>query len=130
MLLMPRENLFVAMGLFCTWLSIIKTPTPVFLEPGMGFLLFHFVARENGRQFCDATTDFPRNDVWEKKRAQNSILMTCHYPDLGSASDWLKQISHAELTNQKHYSDLAIDTSSVWFFCLRFSNVISRGNQW
>ena len=24
----------------------------------------------------------------------NSILMIHHYPDLGSASDWLKQISH------------------------------------
>ena len=22
-------------------------------------------------------------------------MMTCHYPDLGSASDWLNQISHA-----------------------------------
>ena len=26
---------------------------------------------------------------------RNSILMTRHYPDLGSASDWLKQISQA-----------------------------------
>ena len=25
---------------------------------------------------------------------RNSILMTCHYPDLGSTFDWLKQISH------------------------------------
>ena len=40
MLLMPRENLFAAMGLFCAWLLIIKTPTPVFLEPGMGFQVF------------------------------------------------------------------------------------------
>ena len=23
------------------------------------------------------------------------MLMTCHYPDLGSASDWLNQFSHA-----------------------------------
>ena len=30
-----------------------------------------------------------------EKRAQKSILMTRHYPDLGSASDWLNQISHA-----------------------------------
>ena len=22
---------------------------------------------------------------------RNSVLMTCHYPDLGSTSDWLKQ---------------------------------------
>ena len=28
-------------------------------------------------------------------KRRNSILMTCHYPDLGSASDWLKGNSHA-----------------------------------
>ena len=38
--------------------------------------------------------------------------MTRHYPDLGSASDWMKQIS----TNQNHYPDLGKDTSSVWNF--------------
>ena len=26
---------------------------------------------------------------------ENSTLMTRHYPDLGSGSDWLNQISHA-----------------------------------
>ena len=44
--------------------------------------------------FHDATTGFPakwrlRNDY------RNSILMTRHYSHLGSASDWLNQISHA-----------------------------------
>ena len=43
--------------------------------------------------FGDTTTGFPAkwrliNERW------NSILMTRHYPDLGSASDWLDQISH------------------------------------
>ena len=54
--------------------------------------------------------------------------MTRHYPDLGSASDWLKFAS----TNQKHkqYPDLGSDTSSVWNFCTRFSDVILRGSQW
>jgi len=33
-------------------------------------------------------------------------------------------------TNQKHYPDLGSDTSSVWNFCVRFSDVISRGKQW
>ena len=33
-------------------------------------------------------------------------------------------------TNQKHYPDLGNDTSSVWNFCARFSDVISRGNCW
>ena len=29
-----------------------------------------------------------------RNKGKNSILMTHHYPDLDSASDWLKQISH------------------------------------
>ena len=37
---------------------------------------------------------FPRKMMSEKQH-RNSILMTRHYSDLGSASDWLKQISHA-----------------------------------
>ena len=42
-----------------------------------------------------------------------SILMTYQYPDLGSASDWMKQLSNAVLvTNQKHYPDLGSDVSS------------------
>ena len=33
-----------------------------------------------------------------------------HYPDLGSASDWLKENSLAEKTNRKHYQDLGSDS--------------------
>ena len=29
-----------------------------------------------------------------RNERRNSILMTRHYPDLGSSSDWLNQISH------------------------------------
>ena len=52
---------------------------------------------------------FPREVTSEKlhKLIRNSILMTRHYSDLGSASDWWK----------------------VCFFCSRFSGVISQGNQ-
>ena len=32
------------------------------------------------------------------------------------------------LTNQRHYPDLASDTSSVWNFCTHFSDVILRWN--
>ena len=42
--------------------------------------------------FHDATAGFPTKWHLRNKR-RNSILMTCHYPDLGSTSDWLKQIS-------------------------------------
>ena len=41
--------------------------------------------------FATTPLVFPRIDVWEKT-AENYILMTCHYPALGSTSDWLKQI--------------------------------------
>ena len=57
--------------------------------------------------------------------------MKRHYPDLGSASDWLNQISHAarpiRSTTQKHYPDLGSDTSSVWNFCARFPDVHLAG---
>ena len=42
----------------------------------------------------DATTEFPAK--WRlRNERRNSPLMTRHFPDLGSASDWLNQISHA-----------------------------------
>ena len=42
--------------------------------------------------FYDHTTGFPLKWLLSKD-FRNSILMTHHYPDLASASDWLKQIS-------------------------------------
>ena len=44
--------------------------------------------------FRDAITGFPAKWCLRNQR-RNSILMTYQYPDLGSASDWLKEISHA-----------------------------------
>ena len=41
---------------------------------------------------------------------------------LGIASDWLKQICPHGTTNQKLYSDLGSDASSVWNFCGRDSH--------
>ena len=79
--------------------------------------------------FRDATTKLPRKTT-SKHRRRNSILMKCHYPDMGSASDWLIQNFPRRATNQKHYSDICNDMSSVWNFCARFSDVISQGNQW
>ena len=44
--------------------------------------------------FGDTTSGFPNK--WHlRNERRNSILMMRHYPDLGSASDWLNQISHA-----------------------------------
>ena len=58
------------------------------------------------------------------------MLMMRHYPDLGSASDWLKQISHTAQPYHKHYPDLDSDASSVQNFCIHFLDVISQGNHW
>ena len=59
-----------------------------------------------------------------RNKCRNSILMTQHYPDLGSASNWMKQI----FNQSKNYPDLGRDSN--WNFCTRFSDVILRGNQW
>ena len=43
--------------------------------------------------FGNPAIDFPAK--WHlKNKRRTSILMTRHYPDLGIASDWLKQIFH------------------------------------
>ena len=44
--------------------------------------------------FCHATNSFSAKSRLRNKH-RNSILMMCHYPDLGSVSDWLKQVSQA-----------------------------------
>ena len=49
---------------------------------------------KNWRCFVDATTGFPAKWRLRKERG-NSILMTRHYPDLGSDSDSVNQIFHA-----------------------------------
>ena len=65
---------------------------------------------------------FPQSDVRETS-AKNSLLMTHHYPDLGSAPDWLCRF------NQVFLMPLGSDVSSVWNFCTCFLDVISQGNQ-
>ena len=76
--------------------------------------------------FREATTGFPGKWHLSTERG-NSIPMACHYTDLGSAFDWMKQLfNHSEA-----YPDLGTDVSSVENFCVLFlGRVISRGNQW
>ena len=69
------------------------------------------------RQFPREMTSFHREMRNERRK---SILMTCHYPDLGSASEGIFSFS----PDQKHYTDLASDTSSVWNFRARSSDDI------
>ena len=55
--------------------------------------------------FHDVTTGFP--EKWLLRNScRNSILMTRHYPDLGSASFWLKQNSSRCTTDHS--------TTQIW----------------
>ena len=47
--------------------------------------LRHFFKIFMSRDICNLRNDFSARG----KSAEMSPLMTCHYPDLGSASDWL-----------------------------------------
>ena len=65
-----------------------------------------------------------------RNERRNSIPMTRHYPELGSASDWLNQISHAARPIRRTTQIWVVtDTSSAWNICTRFSDVIWQGNQ-
>jgi len=55
--------------------------------------------------FCDATAGSPRNDVWKT---------TCHYPDLGRASDWLKQISRGNHRWRRKTSAVFLSQAVHW----------------
>ena len=60
---------------------------------------------------------FPQSDV-RGMSAKNSLLMTHHYPDLGSAPDWLCRFKQVSLMA------LGSDVSSVWNFCTCFMDFI------
>ena len=62
------------------------------------------------------------------------MMIMRHFPDLSSASVWLKQINFPlSMTSQKRYTELGIirsDASSEWNFYARFSDVLFAGNLW
>ena len=65
-----------------------------------------------------------------RKKRRNSILMPSDYPDLGSASDWLKQVSHT-VWQIRSITQMDSEASSVWNFCTHFLDAsFSQGNQW
>ena len=56
------------------------------------------------------------------------ILIMHHYPDLGSASELLKQISHMQYNQSEalpRSPDVGSDVSSVWNFCTLFTLFMS-----
>ena len=60
----------------------------------------------------DATSGFLARLRNERR---NSILMTCHYPNLLGHAAW-----KFDSTSQKHYPDLGSDASLVWNICAPF----------
>ena len=119
----PLLVVFLIQGLSFKYLRD-RCPYPFIYLDSWKSLFFNISERKQPT-FCDTTTGFPAK--WRlRNERRNSILMTRHFPDVGSASYLLKICS----TNQKHYPDLGSVTSSVWNFSARFSDVISQGNQW
>ena len=85
-LLVDLEMVLLSLHAFHDTLIMLKSLSILF---GIKFL-----SLRKQPTFGDATTGF--HTKWRlRNEYRNSILMTCHYPDLGSASDWLNQISHA-----------------------------------
>ena len=72
---------------------------------------------------ADTNTGFPAKwCLWNDRR--NSILMKCQHQNLGSVYDWLKQFSLVARPIRS-----TTQTSSVWNFCARSTDVNYRENQ-
>ena len=69
--------------------------------------------------FCDATTGFLL-----KWRLRSERRVSAESLPRSGYCFWLVMLLvKFASTNQKHYPDLGNDTSSVWIFCTRFSDV-------
>ena len=66
--------------------------------------------------FFNATTGLPAK--WRlRSKHRNSMLLTCHYPNLGSASGWSK---FPTFHDQSEHPDQGSDTSLAWNVCACF----------
>ena len=73
-----------------------------------------FITKKTGlfKHYPEKTADIWRRYHWfphqmtSEKQRRKSILMTRHYPDLGSVFDWLNQISHS--------SRVIRSTNQIW----------------
>ena len=89
-------------------------------------LVVHIVTRCRWIHWSEKTADFSRRHKrfpakWRLSNdCRNSILMTCHSPDLGFFNQ----------SKALPRSTVGSDSSSVWNFCARSSDVILRANQW
>ena len=81
------------------------------------------LAWENSRHLAKLPLVSPANDVWETN-AEISYVMTRHYADLSRASDWSSRVGNLIQPIRS-----TTQMSSVWNFCVRFSNVIRHGGE-
>ena len=83
------------------------------------------LAWKNSRHFTTLPLVFPPKDVWE-----TSVEILYWWRD--TTQIWVVLLIGWKFasTNQKHYPDLGSVTSQVLDVCARFSDVISRENQW
>ena len=81
----------MASGFLASLTSRCNVGTHLFFLHKKAANLFHVRATGVRKQltFRDAITGFPQLSSMRNDHS-NSILMTSHYPALGSASDWMK----------------------------------------
>ena len=90
-----------------------KRPQVICCEKS-NFQLVKYLRRQP--KFLDATTGLPVK--WRlRNEHRNSMLMMCHYPNLGSASGWSKFLTWHD---QSEHPDQGSDTSLAWNFCACF----------
>ena len=112
------------------FISILKVPDLIFKV--------RFLETQSGMTYLTSLRKQPtfratskllsaRNDVWGTRAEIQSGDVILPRPW------WCFWLVYANLlrctTNQKHYPDFCIDTSSVWNICALSSEVISPGNQ-
>ena len=83
----------------------------------------------NNNKFTSSNTFLVSGIVAQWTRSCLHVQMSI--PDLGSASDWLKQISQAaRIIRNTTQIWVVLNASSEWYFCAPFSDVISRRDRW
>ena len=87
-----------------------------------------WVARENSRHITTPPLVPPRNDVWKTSAEIPYWWRVTTQIWIVHPISWSK--FSRGTTNQKYFTALGSDASSVWNFRARVSDVISWGNQW
>ena len=102
----PRKNAAISVSPWCSPWSHGKQ---VFLESKQ-FTKTSEASLGKQQTFRDATTGIPRND----NDCRNSILVTCHLPDLGSASDWSAPRGKFASANQMSFCRETSACVEIW----------------